>query len=133
MPTRMFNGNVTPKLKPKYSDGLASGSANRNTAGTAMYEALAANTMSNKCAFKIPDLFQHLQPVHFRHFNIQENQVRPVLPDGQPSWTLHDPSRNLFFRIDWPTFELLRHWTLGEDLRILARTVPAVLFRKGAV
>lgn len=38
----------------------------------------------------------------------------PVLSDGQPSWTLHDPARNLFFRIDWPTFELLRHWTLGD-------------------
>jgi putative peptide zinc metalloprotease protein len=37
----------------------------------------------------------------------------PVLPDGQPSWTLHDPTRNLFFRIDWPTFELLRRW--GTD------------------
>ena len=22
----------------------------------------------------------------------------PALPDGQPSWTLHDPARNLFFR-----------------------------------
>jgi putative peptide zinc metalloprotease protein len=38
----------------------------------------------------------------------------PVLPDGQPSWTLHDPARNQFFRIDWPTFEVLRHWSLGE-------------------
>jgi putative peptide zinc metalloprotease protein len=37
----------------------------------------------------------------------------PVLPDGQPSWTLHDPARNLFFRIDWLTFETLRHWGLG--------------------
>ncbi len=37
----------------------------------------------------------------------------PVLPDGQPSWTLHDPTRNLFFRIDWPTFELLRRWGAG--------------------
>jgi putative peptide zinc metalloprotease protein len=38
----------------------------------------------------------------------------PVLPDGQPSWTLHDPARNLFFRIDWPTFEILRQWRLGD-------------------
>ena len=42
----------------------------------------------------------------------------PVLPDGQPSWTLHDPSRNLFFRIDWPTFELLRHWSLGDPATV---------------
>jgi putative peptide zinc metalloprotease protein len=43
----------------------------------------------------------------------------PVLPDGQPSWTLHDPVRNLFFRIDWPTFEVLRRWGAG-DARVIA-------------
>lgn len=39
----------------------------------------------------------------------------PVLPDGQPSWTLHDPVRNLFFRIDWPTFEVLTRWSSGDS------------------
>lgn len=34
----------------------------------------------------------------------------PRLPDGQPSWTLHDPVRNLFFQLDWPSFEMLRRW-----------------------
>jgi putative peptide zinc metalloprotease protein len=42
----------------------------------------------------------------------------PVLADGQPSWTLHDPARNLFFRIDWPSFEMLRRWTLASPHRI---------------
>lgn len=42
----------------------------------------------------------------------------PVLSDGQPSWTLHDPARNLFFRIDWPSFEMLRHWALGEPVAV---------------
>ncbi|HLA35106.1 MAG TPA: hypothetical protein VJ001_09625 [Rhodocyclaceae bacterium] len=28
----------------------------------------------------------------------------PHLADGQPSWTLHDPVRNQFFRIDWLVF-----------------------------
>jgi putative peptide zinc metalloprotease protein len=37
----------------------------------------------------------------------------PVLADGQPSWTLHDPVRNQFFRIDWQTFEVLQRW--GQD------------------
>ncbi len=36
-----------------------------------------------------------------------------VLPDGQPSWTLHDPVRNLFFRLDWLTFEILSRWSMG--------------------
>ncbi|MFM2112072.1 MAG: hypothetical protein RLZZ271_732 [Pseudomonadota bacterium] len=40
--------------------------------------------------------------------------VGPVLADGQPSYTLEDPSRNLFFQLDWTTFEILRRWTLGE-------------------
>ncbi|MEI8168092.1 MAG: HlyD family efflux transporter periplasmic adaptor subunit [Rhodoferax sp.] len=42
----------------------------------------------------------------------------PVLPDGQPSWTLHDPVRNVFFRIDWPTFEVLQRWSLDDPAAI---------------
>lgn len=38
----------------------------------------------------------------------------PVMPDGAPSWTLHDPARNQFFRIDWPTFEVLQRWHLDD-------------------
>lgn len=38
----------------------------------------------------------------------------PVLPDGQPSWTLHDPIRNLFFQLDWASFEVLKRWHLGN-------------------
>jgi putative peptide zinc metalloprotease protein len=44
----------------------------------------------------------------------------PVLPDGQPSWTLHDPTRNLFFRIDWPSFEILSRWGLADPGAIAA-------------
>ncbi len=44
----------------------------------------------------------------------------PTLPDGQPSWTLHDPSRNQFFRIDWPTLEVLQRWDLDDPARIAA-------------
>lgn len=42
----------------------------------------------------------------------------PPLADGQPTHTLHDPVRNLYFQIDWPTFEILAHWDLGEPERI---------------
>jgi putative peptide zinc metalloprotease protein len=38
----------------------------------------------------------------------------PVLPDGQPSWTLHDPVRNLFFQLDWASFEVFKRWHLGR-------------------
>ncbi|MBW7900126.1 MAG: HlyD family efflux transporter periplasmic adaptor subunit [Rhodocyclaceae bacterium] len=44
----------------------------------------------------------------------------PPLPDGQPSWTLHDPVRHLFFQIDWPSFEILRRWPLGDAEAIAA-------------
>ncbi len=44
----------------------------------------------------------------------------PAQADGQPSWTLHDPSRNQFFRIDWPTLEVLQRWDLDDPARIAA-------------
>lgn len=43
----------------------------------------------------------------------------PRLADGQPSWTLHDPVRNLFFQLDWPSFEMLRRWDLQEPQALL--------------
>ncbi|TWC71795.1 HlyD family efflux transporter periplasmic adaptor subunit [Herbaspirillum sp. SJZ099] len=52
----------------------------------------------------------------------------PVLADGQPSHTLHDPVRNQFFQIDWPTFEMLRRWGLGE-----AGAVAAAVSRETAL
>lgn len=42
----------------------------------------------------------------------------PGLSDGQPSWTLHDPVRNLFFRIDWPTLEMLTRWHIDDAEKI---------------
>lgn len=43
----------------------------------------------------------------------------PRLADGQPTWTLHDPVRNLFFQIDWPSFEILRRWLWAEPSAIV--------------
>ncbi len=48
----------------------------------------------------------------------------PTLADGQPSWTLHDPVRNQFFRIDWPTFEILSRWSL-DDASAIAEAVAS--------
>lgn len=44
----------------------------------------------------------------------------PILADGQPSWTLHDPVRNRFFSIDWPTFEILHRWSFDDPAAIVA-------------
>lgn len=48
----------------------------------------------------------------------------PVLADGQPSYTLHDPVRNQYFQIDWATFEILRRWGDG-DADLIAQAVTA--------
>lgn len=47
-------------------------------------------------------------------------QAGPVLPDGQPSWTLHDPTRAAFFRLDWLTYEILCRWNLADPGLIAA-------------
>ena len=44
----------------------------------------------------------------------------PPTPDGAPTWTLHDPSCNRFFRIGWPELEMLSRWHLGEPAAIAA-------------
>ncbi len=44
----------------------------------------------------------------------------PSQPDGQPTWTLHDPVRNQFFRIDWPTLEILQRWDMDDPEQIAA-------------
>lgn len=41
-------------------------------------------------------------------------------PAGAPGWTLHDPVRNQFFQVDWPSFELLSRWQLGSAEAIVA-------------
>lgn len=43
----------------------------------------------------------------------------PTAASGAPAWSLHDPVRNLFFRIDWLTYELLSRWHLGEPQAIV--------------
>jgi putative peptide zinc metalloprotease protein len=42
----------------------------------------------------------------------------PADAAGQPTWTLQDPVRHRFLRIDWLTWEVLRHWWLGDARRI---------------
>lgn len=39
----------------------------------------------------------------------------PPSRSGAPTWSLHDPARHRFFRIDWLSFEVLSRWHLGPD------------------
>jgi putative peptide zinc metalloprotease protein len=41
------------------------------------------------------------------------------MADGKPTWTVQDPSRNQFFRLDWQTFEVLNRWSLGDAQAIV--------------
>ncbi len=34
----------------------------------------------------------------------------PAALDGSPSYTLHDPARNRFYRLGWPEFEIISRW-----------------------
>jgi putative peptide zinc metalloprotease protein len=35
----------------------------------------------------------------------------PAALDGSPSYTLHDPVRNRFYRLGWPEFEIISRWS----------------------
>ncbi len=56
----------------------------------------------------------------------------PMLDDGQPSWTLHDPVRHQFFRLDWPTFEILSRWELDDEQAIANDVCAATTLHIGA-
>lgn len=38
----------------------------------------------------------------------------PSDESGQPTWTLQDPVRHRFLRIDWTTYEILRRWWMAD-------------------
>jgi len=63
----------------------------------------------------------------------------PSSRSGSPAWTIYDPVRNLFFQIDWLTFEVLSRWPLSSakpivksinqdtTLKINTETIDSVL------
>ncbi|MCA1907246.1 MAG: HlyD family efflux transporter periplasmic adaptor subunit [Magnetospirillum sp.] len=44
----------------------------------------------------------------------------PAAHDGAPTWTLHDPLTNRFFRLTWSAFEILSRWHLGAARAVVA-------------
>jgi len=44
----------------------------------------------------------------------------PAAHDGAPTWTLHDPLTNRFFRLTWAAFEILSRWHLGAAPAVAA-------------
>ena len=47
----------------------------------------------------------------------------PDKPDGSPTWSLHDPVNNRFFRVGWLEFELLSRWRTGGNAQALVAQV----------
>lgn len=46
----------------------------------------------------------------------------PAAENGAPTWSLQDPVRNTFFRLDWLAFEVVSRWHLA-DVEAIARSV----------
>lgn len=42
----------------------------------------------------------------------------PADAQGQPTWTVQDPVRHRFLRIDWTCYEILRRWWLADPVLI---------------
>ncbi|MBF0444310.1 MAG: biotin/lipoyl-binding protein [Magnetococcales bacterium] len=44
----------------------------------------------------------------------------PSDPNNGPTWSLHDPINNRFFRLQWLERSILNHWKLGSSQKIIA-------------
>jgi len=45
----------------------------------------------------------------------------PTGLDGSPTWTLHDPANNRFYRLGWQEFEIISRWDAGDAEGLAAR------------
>jgi putative peptide zinc metalloprotease protein len=45
----------------------------------------------------------------------------PAALDGSPTWTLHDPARNRFYRLGWTEFEIISRWDTGSIETLMQR------------
>src|SRR6267142_1180938 len=45
----------------------------------------------------------------------------PAALDGSPTWTLHDPAVNRFYRLGWPEFEIISRWDSRDADELVAR------------
>lgn len=50
----------------------------------------------------------------------------PALAGGSPTWTLHDPVRNKFFRLGRREFEILARWSVADCLVTASQVTAAV-------
>jgi putative peptide zinc metalloprotease protein len=46
----------------------------------------------------------------------------PLAANGAPTWTIFDPIRNRFFKMDWAAFEVLARWRAGDAGAVSEKT-----------
>jgi len=56
----------------------------------------------------------------------------PVALDGSPTWTLHDPPKNRFYRLGWREFEILSRWQGGTAEFIVDQVTEETTLRVDA-
>lgn len=56
----------------------------------------------------------------------------PAALDGSPTWTLHDPARNRFYRLGWPEFEMISRWDAGSASALIDRIESETTLKVGA-
>jgi putative peptide zinc metalloprotease protein len=55
----------------------------------------------------------------------------PSALDGSPTWTLHDPARNRFYRLGWREFEIISRWNSGTVDDLTSRVATETTLRVG--
>ena len=73
------------------------------------YTRLLVNLMQAQI-HRLPELRQDLELIE-----------GPISEDGSPTWLIHDPVRNLYFKLDWVSFEIFRHWEQVNQTQLLER------------
>jgi putative peptide zinc metalloprotease protein len=53
----------------------------------------------------------------------------PIALDGSPTWTLHDPVRNRFYRLGWRECEIITRWDAGTAAEIATRIAAETTLR----
>lgn len=61
---------------------------------------------------KSPDAKPQERKLPSLRTNLQFTRGTPT-PDGVPTWTIVDPIRNRYFQIEWPVYQMIKHWSAG--------------------
>ena len=104
----MFKLDASETLRQEPANSVAVGQTPGAASGDLGHETEGAAKLDQVLDQPLPQLRDDLELVR-----------GPTRPDGSPSWTIHDPLRNRFFRFGWMEFEMLSRWDLGTGQALL--------------